>query len=217
MVKRSKKAAGRSRGSAQGKAAPQEQNLFQKAAALEKKAEEEEQSNVKEAQKEQAKLSHNRGVAKDSRKNQSVAKNQSAAKSPAKAAKKGGDDDFVSPAVNSFLWILSLILVCGAIFGNYYYTRYILIDETGLQRLARVGIVIGVIVAGLAVLLFTNKGHRLLQFASQSYTELLKVVWPTRQEAVQTTFVVFVAVSLVSLLLYLCDIAFLQLVRFITL
>ena len=86
-----------------------------------------------------------------------------------------------------------------------------------MQRLARVGIVIVTIVAGLAVLLFTNKGHEMLKFGSESYTELLKVVWPTRQEAVQTTFIVFVAVSVVSLFLYLCDVVFLQIVRGITL
>ena len=106
---------------------------------------------------------------------------------------------------------------CGAIFGNYYYANYVLIDESTLQRLARVGLVIVTIVAGLAVLLFTNKGHEMLKFGSESYTELLKVVWPTRQEAVQTTFIVFVAVSVVSLFLYLCDVIFLQTVRAITL
>ena len=50
-----------------------------------------------------------------------------------------------------------------------------------------------------------------------AYTELKKVIWPTRQEAVQTTFIVFVAVSVVSLFLYLCDIVFLQIVRVFTL
>ena len=78
-------------------------------------------------------------------------------------------------------------------------------------------IVIVSIVVGLGVLLFTNKGHALLNFSRLSYTELRKVVWPTRQEALQTTFIVFVAVSVVSLFLYLCDIVFLQLVRAITL
>ena len=56
-----------------------------------------------------------------------------------------------------------------------------------------------------------------MKFASESYTELLKVVWPTRQEAFQTTLIVFVAVSVVSLFLYLCDVVFLQIVRGITL
>lgn len=134
-----------------------------------------------------------------------------------KKAKKNGKETFVSAPVNFLLWLVSAVLIIGAIFGNYYYSNYVLIDESTLQRLARVGIVIFTIVVGLAVLLFTNKGHEMLKFGSESYTELLKVIWPTRQEAVQTTFIVFVAVSVVSLFLYLCDVVFLQIVRGITL
>lgn len=134
-----------------------------------------------------------------------------------KKAKKNGKESFVSAPVNFLLWLVSAVLILGAIFGNYYYSNYVLIDESTLQRLARVGVVIFTIVAGLAVLLFTNKGHEMLKFGSESYTELLKVIWPTRQEAVQTTFIVFVAVSVVSLFLYLCDVVFLQIVRGITL
>ena len=126
-------------------------------------------------------------------------------------------ENSVSPFVNTALWIVSIAVICCAIFGNYYYSNYVVIDESSLARLARIMIVIASIAAGLGVLLFTNKGHALLNFSRLSYTELRKVVWPTRQEALQTTFIVFVAVSVVSLFLYLCDIVFLQLVRAITL
>ena len=104
-----------------------------------------------------------------------------------------------------------------AIFGNFYYTQHIVIDESSLGRFGRTAIVIAVIIAGLAVTLFTNKGHALLTFAREAYVELRKVVWPTRQEAVQTTIIVFVGVCVVSLFLYLCDLVFLQVVKAITL
>lgn len=133
----------------------------------------------------------------------------------AKTAKE--ENNGVSSGLNAFLWLLSAVIICAAIFGNYYYTKYVIIDESSLQRLARVAVVIVAIAAGLVVLLFTSKGRQLLSFARLSYTELRKVVWPTRQEALQTTFIVFVAVCIVSLFLYLCDIVFLQLVRSITL
>ncbi len=126
-------------------------------------------------------------------------------------------ENSVPSLANTLLWIASIVIICGAIFGNYYYSNYVVIDESSLARLARIMIVIVSIVVGLGVLLFTNKGHALLNFSRLSYTELRKVVWPTRQEALQTTFIVFVAVSVVSLFLYLCDIVFLQLVRAITL
>ncbi|MGN0909395.1 MAG: preprotein translocase subunit SecE [Succinivibrio sp.] len=143
-----------------------------------------------------------------------------AAKAPVvkKAPRKSkGKEQFISSPVNALLWLISAVLICGAIFGNYYYSNYIVIDESTLQRLGRVCAVIVAIVAGLALLLLTNRGHELLKFASESYTELLKVVWPTRQEAMQTTVIVFIAVCVVSLFLYLCDIVFLEIVRAITL
>ena len=86
-----------------------------------------------------------------------------------------------------------------------------------MARLVRVLAVIFGLVLSIAITLLTNKGRALLQFARQSYTELKKVIWPTRQEAVQTTFIVFIAVTVVSLFLYLCDIVFLQIVRLFTL
>ncbi len=142
---------------------------------------------------------------------------------PKKEQKKKGvtvaakEEKTVSPFVNTVLWIFSLAIIVGAIFGNYYYSNYVLIDESSLARLARVAAVIVAIVIGLGILIFTNKGHAFLNFARLSYVELRKVVWPTRQESLQTTFIVFAAVCVVSLFLYLCDIVFLQLVRAITL
>ena len=139
------------------------------------------------------------------------------AKAPVKAANKKAAAQFVSTPLDRLLWLCAIVLVGGAIFGNFYYTQHIVIDESSLRRFGRTAIVIAVIIAGLAVTLFTNKGHALLTFAREAYVELRKVVWPTRQEAVQTTIIVFVGVCVVSLFLYLCDLVFLQVVKAITL
>ena len=139
------------------------------------------------------------------------------AKAPAKTANKKAAAQFVSTPLDRFFFFCAIVLVGGAIFGNFYYTQHIVIDESSLGRFGRTAIVIAVIIAGLAVTLFTNKGHALLTFAREAYVELRKVVWPTRQEAVQTTIIVFVGVCVVSLFLYLCDLVFLQVVKAITL
>ena len=139
------------------------------------------------------------------------------AKAPVKAANKKAAAQFVSTPLDRLLWLCVIVLVGGAIFGNFYYTQHIVIDESSLGRFGRTAIVIAVIIAGLAVTLFTNKGHALLTFAREAYVELRKVVWPTRQEAVQTTIIVFVGVCVVSFFLYLCDLVFLQVVKAITL
>lgn len=141
-----------------------------------------------------------------------VADNKSVPAKKADAKKVAASNPF-----DKVLWLLSFLLIVLAIGGNYYYSRYVMIDETSLARLGRVAAVIAIIVAGLGITLFTTKGKNLLKFGRESYVELRKVIWPTRQEAVQTTFIVFVAVSVVSLFLYLCDLVFLQIVRVITL
>lgn len=123
---------------------------------------------------------------------------------------------FVSPALSTFFWILAVVVICAAIGGNYFYNREYL-SQTVIERLVRVLVVIGGMLLGLVFALLTNKGRTLLQFAQKSYTELRKVVWPTRQEAVQTTFIVFIAVCVLSLFLYLCDVIFLEIVRLFTL
>ena len=46
-----------------------------------------------------------------------------------KKAEKANADLFVSPAVNALLWVVAIVLIAGAIFGNYYYTNFVVIDE----------------------------------------------------------------------------------------
>ena len=138
-------------------------------------------------------------------------------KAAKKKVKKTQTPGMVPVFLDRLLWLIAFIMVGGAIFGNWYYGRYYGVGETNLQVMIRTLVVIAVIVLGLGVVLFTNKGRKLLTFAGKAYTELLKVVWPTRQEAVQTTFIIFVAVCLVSLFLYLYDVIFLKLVGMITL
>ena len=141
-------------------------------------------------------------------------------KKKASESKKASNNEnaalFVSPALSTFFWILAVVVVCAAIGGNYFYNREYL-SQTVIERLVRVLVVIGGMLLGLVFALLTNKGRTLLQFAQKSYTELRKVVWPTRQEAVQTTFIVFIAVCVLSLFLYLCDVIFLEIVRLFTL
>lgn len=132
-----------------------------------------------------------------------------------KNTKKNGNQ--ISSFANNLLWLFACVLLIAAIGGNYYYTKFMVIDESSFERLGRVAIVIAVIVIALGSLLFTNKGRSLVAFSRESYIELRKVVWPTRQEALQTTVIVFIAVCLVSLFLYLADLVFLQIVRIITL
>lgn len=113
-----------------------------------------------------------------------------------------------SSSFDSVKWIITLLLLGGAVFGNYYFAT----ESVFIRALA---IVAAVIVAGL-VASQTEKGKNTLLFAKEARTEVRKVVWPTRQEATQTTLVVFVATLIMSLVLWGLDSALFYIVGFIT-
>ncbi len=63
-------------------------------------------------------------------------------------------------------------------------------------------IIVGLCVVGAAaIFLTTGKGHQTREFFSETRFEMRKVVWPTRQEAMRLTWIVIVAVILISLIL----------------
>ena len=93
--------------------------------------------------------------------------------------------------------VLAIALVAGAIAGFHYFG-----DE---PLLFRVLTLLAVAAAAIGVLLTTASGQAVWQFARTSRQELRKVVWPNRQETLQTTLIVFVMVVLVALFLWLVD------------
>ena len=85
------------------------------------------------------------------------------------------------------------------------------IGPTALRALA----VVGGLVAGAVVFLTTAKGAQTREFLSESRFELRKVVWPTRQEAMRTTWVVMIAVAILSLILAGFDVVIQTAVKFL--
>ncbi len=98
---------------------------------------------------------------------------------------------------DSVKWIVVAALLAVAIVGNSYFS-----DQSLLYRV--LGIVALSAVAGL-VALQTAKGAAFWTLVKGSRTEIRKVVWPTRQETVQTTLIVLVFVVAVAMLLWGLD------------
>ncbi len=98
---------------------------------------------------------------------------------------------------DSVKWIIVFILVAVAVVGNSYFS-----DQSLLYRV--LGILALAVVAGL-VALQTAKGAAFWTLVKGSRTEIRKVVWPTRQETVQTTMIVVAFVLLVALILWGLD------------
>jgi preprotein translocase subunit SecE len=94
-------------------------------------------------------------------------------------------------------WTLVIALVAVAVVGNSYSA-----EQSLLYRV--LGILVLAAVAGV-VALQTAKGAAFWALVKGSRTEIRKVVWPTRQETVQTTMIVVGFVLLVALLLWGLD------------
>ena len=91
-------------------------------------------------------------------------------------------------------YAVALLLVAAGLFAFYWFDGQ---WPTGVRILA---VVVGLL-AGVGVFMLTAKGAETREFLSESRFELRKVVWPTRQEAFRTTWVVIVVVVVLSLIL----------------
>tara|TARA_B110000305_G_scaffold45630_1_gene48535 strand:+ start:221 stop:559 length:339 start_codon:yes stop_codon:yes gene_type:complete len=93
--------------------------------------------------------------------------------------------------------IVAVIMMVIAITLFYTYSEY----STLLRVLGLL------LVAGLAVFLASRTvvGGSMLGYISATQVEVRKVVWPTRQETLQTTMIVLLMVMLVALLLWAFD------------
>ncbi len=104
-------------------------------------------------------------------------------------------------------WLGVLVLLTLMVAANYIY------DFSAVEKAASI-----VVLVGLAAFVAakTSKGAAFIEFAKEARTEVRKVVWPTRQETMQTTIIVMVATLIVALLLWGLDSVLLSLVSFIT-
>jgi preprotein translocase subunit SecE len=71
-----------------------------------------------------------------------------------------------------------------------------------IYRVLGLVVVVG---ASVAIAFTTDKGQSLWQFVLESKQEVRRVVWPTRDETVRTTLLVFAMVFIVGLILWLLD------------
>ncbi|MDX2320550.1 MAG: preprotein translocase subunit SecE [Moritella dasanensis] len=111
-------------------------------------------------------------------------------------------------ALETVKWVLVAIILIGTVIGNNIFS-----EESVLIR--AVAVIIAAVIAG-GIALQTSKGRNALEFASESRTEVRKVVWPTRQEAIQTTLIVLVVTAIMALVLWGLDGILVRIVAFIT-
>ena len=94
-------------------------------------------------------------------------------------------------------WLLASTLLLAGLIGNHYYSEVSMPIRT-LGWLA-------IVVAAAFIAAKTKKGRWVVEFFRDSRMELRKVVWPTREETMQTTFVVAAMVIILALILWGMD------------
>ena len=104
-----------------------------------------------------------------------------------------------APAGDVAKYALALLLVVAGIVAFYWFDQW--------PGALRVAAVVAGLVAGAVVFLTSAKGGQTREFLSEARFELRKVVWPTRQETIRTTWVVIAVVALLSVILALIDVA----------
>ncbi|PWQ94185.1 preprotein translocase subunit SecE [Leucothrix arctica] len=102
---------------------------------------------------------------------------------------------------SSTLDIVKLVLALGLLVASI--VGFYLFEEASL--LYRVLGLLAVAGLGVFVASTTNKGKGLLSFMGAARTEVRKVVWPSRQETMQTTLMVFIIVTILSIFLWFVD------------
>jgi len=105
------------------------------------------------------------------------------------------------------LLVVVVLLVAG-VYGFYSFA-----GQPLWVRLAGLLVVIG---AAAFVALQTAMGRTVWQFAADSRTEVRKVVWPSRQETLQTLLIITIAVLVTALFLWGVDSVLFSIVRALT-
>lgn len=116
-------------------------------------------------------------------------------------AEKNSSSDIV-------LWILAVLVFGAGVYGFVYF------DGQVMTLIRVLGLVVAVGVA-LAFASRTVKGREALSYVREVDVERRKVVWPTRQETLQTTLIVLAVTVVVAIILFLMDTVFGGLVRWL--
>jgi len=109
-------------------------------------------------------------------------------------------------ARDNVMWALGLLVLLAGVFGFFRYSGEV------MTLLRVVGLLVA---AGVAIALVakTARGRDMFSFLRETDVERRKVVWPTRQETLQTTLMVLVITVIVAILLFIMDTIFGWIVR----
>jgi preprotein translocase subunit SecE len=109
---------------------------------------------------------------------------------------------------DSLLMALSVLVLLTGIGAFYWY------DDQAL--VLRIAMVVGGLAVAAGLVWFSWYGREFWQFAQASRIELRKVVWPSRDETIKTTYVVFIFAIAMGLFFWGLDWVLTWLTRLLT-
>jgi preprotein translocase subunit SecE len=112
------------------------------------------------------------------------------------------------PGLDALKLLAAVAIVAAGVAGFYLFEEYPLV-----LRVVAFLVLTGI---GIFVALQSTRGRAIQHFLLDSRTEVRKVVWPSRQETVQTTLIVFAVVIVMAIFLWLVDMVLLDIVRAVT-
>lgn len=111
-------------------------------------------------------------------------------------------------SMDALKWVVVFVLLTAAVVGNSLYSE--------MSVVIRAAAVIALVASAGVIAALTQKGKAAITFAGESRMEVRKVVWPTRQETLQTTLIVLAVTVIMALVLWGIDGIMVRLVRLFT-
>ncbi len=107
---------------------------------------------------------------------------------------------------DNMLWAAGLLILVAGLYGFFYFAGEVM-------TLIRVLGLLGALGVALAVVYQTARGKMMFSYMRETDVERRKVVWPNRQETLQTTLMVLVITVIVAIMLFIMDTIFGWIVR----
>ena len=114
----------------------------------------------------------------------------------------------ISTVVDTLKLMASVSILFASIVSFYYFSE--------ISVLIRALVIIFSLVISLLIFFRTQRGIIFWEFLQGSRVEMRKVVWPTKQETIQTTLTVFIFVLILGIFFWLLDFVLLYITTSIT-
>ena len=111
------------------------------------------------------------------------------------------EDVTTNNSLNTVKWVVAIAILIAATVGNRYAPELL----PQLSSWVRIVALVVLAVGALALTLTTAQGQSFIKLLKEAQVEARRIVWPTKDETMQTTMIVCAVVVVMSLLLWGVD------------